>query len=147
MKLKKNYDVLTFMSWDEEDLDGSPIRTIALCDNTGYFDTAINAVRDGDMGEKDEFGVYSRIWYGDYIDNNYTAKDIRPATGEEVNLYLRYCPLESRGAYEYLDERIVNVVRGKYYTSVIVRYYTPWWKKLWAKVLAFFGKDATREIF
>lgn len=147
MKLKSNYDVLTFMSWDEEDLDGSPIRTIALCDNTGYFETAINAVRDGDMGEKDEFGVYPRIWYGDYIDNNYTAKDIRPATAEEVNLYLRYCPLEARGSYEYLNERIVNVVRGKYYTSVIVRYCTPWWKKLWVKVLAFFGKDATREIF
>lgn len=147
MKLKKNYDVLTFMSWDEEDLDGSPIRTIALCDNSGYFDTAINAVRDGDMGEKDEFGVYPRIWYGDYIDNNYTAKDIRPATAEEVDLYLRYCPLESRGAREYLNERIVNVVRTPYRSSVIVRYYTPWWKKLWFNVQTFFGKDVTTGIF
>ena len=148
MKMKKNYDVLTFMSWNEEDLDGSPIRAIALCDNSNYFDTAINAPRDGQMGEKDEFGVYPRIWYGDLIENNYTANDVRPATADEVDLYLRYCPLEERSACEYLqNEHIVNVVRSPSRSFVIVRYYMPWWKKLWYKVLAYFGKDMTRELF
>lgn len=141
MKMKKNYDVLTFMSWNEEDLDGSSIRTIALCDGSDYFDTAINAVRDGQMGEKDEFGVYPRIWYGDFIENNYTTNDVRPATADEVDLYLRYCPLEER------REPIVGVVRSPSRSFVIVCYYMPWWKKLWYKVLAYFGKDMTRELF
>lgn len=123
MKMEKNYDVLTFMSWNEEDLDGSSIRAIALCDDTGLFYEAINAPRDGQMGKKDENGVYDRIWWGDYIENGCDVKDVRPATKEEVDLYLKYCPIENRRDM-IDDEHVVTIISQPTYTIVVVCYYT-----------------------
>lgn len=91
---KESYLVFHFMSWDNEDSDGSSIRAIALCDDDGYFDEAINCVMDGDMGRKDEKGVYDRHWYGDYICNCCNKKNIRCATHEEVCMYKEYVDIE-----------------------------------------------------
>lgn len=78
-----------FLAWTE---NGET--AIALCDSylngNMFFVEAINCCRDGDMGEKDEKGVYQRHWYGDYIENGQPEK-IRYATKEEVELYLEYC--------------------------------------------------------
>ena len=91
------------MSWENEGSVWNPetnkyesetVRAIALCDPSGYFSQAINCMRDGDMGEKDENGVYDRIWYGDYIDCYGNEREtLRPATAKEVELYKKYCPI------------------------------------------------------
>ncbi len=88
-------EVLTFMSWDNNYFvrnNEITLRAIALCYPNGFFKVAINCMRDGSMGEPDENGVYERQWTCDFlgcpIDSN-----IRPATKEEVNLYLKYCPI------------------------------------------------------
>lgn len=97
----KQYSVETFMSWENEDHDGTFIRAIALCNAEGYFEQAINCVRDSDMGEKDEKGVYSRIWWADYIKCYGNERDIRPATPQEVELYLQYCDIGSEYSEPY----------------------------------------------
>ena len=104
----------TYMSWENETTVWNPekqvyeketVRAIALCDQTGYFVQAINCMRDGDMGEKDENGVYQRIWYGDYIDcyGNERAT-LRPATPEEVELYKQYCSYRSTSTEKPIGE-------------------------------------------
>lgn len=89
------------MSWENEDHDGKFIRAIALCNPNGYFEQAINCVRDSDMGEKDENGVYARIWWADNIKCYGNERDIRPATPQEVELYLRYCDILSEYSEPY----------------------------------------------
>lgn len=110
--MKKELYANKFLSWNE---DGE--RAIALCDGNGYFFQAINCCRDSDMGEKDENGVYSRIWWSDYI-YNLDVEDVRPATKEEVDLFLKYCdPADeekemSDAGFRYLGEIEVD---GKFY--------------------------------
>ena len=95
----------TFMSWTEtghvwdkasQSYKPETTRAIGLCHPIGgstWFEVAINTLRDGDMGTKDENGVYSRKWWGDNI-YNADVKDVRPASIAEVGLYLKYCDLD-----------------------------------------------------
>jgi len=118
----------TFYSWIEEGsvfakqgdkhvLVKDRVRTIALCDGT-WFNAAINALRDGDMGEKDENGVYSRIWWADDMFNA-EIEDLRPATIDEVNLYLKYYNPEVEAKDE--GREIVSIIYGRDQTDVIFK--------------------------
>lgn len=118
----------TFLSWDEEGTVYSkagnkyvPIkdatRAIALCDGTWFYQ-AINALRDGQMGEKDGNGVYERIWAGDDIFNS-DVDNVRPATISEVKLYLKYCKLEDEADFD--GREVVAIVYDHDQTDVIFR--------------------------
>lgn len=117
----------TFYSWNEEgevgyDRDNKKyekdkVRTIALCDGTWFF-CAINALRDGQMGEKDENGVYARKWWGDDIYNT-DVEDVRPANLAEVELYLKYCNLDEEAKED--GREVVAIIRGQDRTDVIFR--------------------------
>ena len=123
----KELVVETFMSWENESsvwnketnkYESETVRAIALCDPTGYFMQAINCMRDGDMGEKDENGVYGRIWYGDYIDcYGNEHETLRPATPAEVELYKQYCPIVDDYFWPY--EKAVAEVRTADATYII----------------------------
>ena len=98
----KTFYKRTFMSWYEEGSVFDPVskqmvhervRSIALCNGT-WFHAAINTQRDGSMGAKDENGVYERIWWEDDVMSSDAVTDFRPATLAEVELYLKYCPIE-----------------------------------------------------
>jgi hypothetical protein len=111
------------MSWDNEEnyRTGKTVRAVALCDRTdsqGFFYAAINCMRDGSMGEKGEDGVYSRIWWGDYIENG-DVQNLRYATIEEVELYLKHCPLENEE--KDLGEKIVCIIYDNERTVAIVQ--------------------------
>lgn len=117
------YERLTFMSWDNPDLkEGKTIRAIALCggDSGDWFTVAINAVRDGQMGEKDENGVYERKWWGDAIWNDSDATNIRRASIYEVNLYLQYVTLEDAAEIGPEDE-IIALIKSASISEVIVK--------------------------
>lgn len=118
----------TFYSWTEEGAvmvkrDGKyeyvkdQVRAVALCDGT-WFMRAINALRDGDMGEKDENGVYDRIWYGDDIYNSY-VKEVRPANIHEVNTYLKYCKLVDEAEED--GRELVAIIYGQDRTDAIFK--------------------------
>lgn len=117
----------TFYSWNEEgevkyDHDKKKwikdkVRTIALCDGTWFY-VAINALRDGDMGEKDENGVYERRWWADDIYNT-DVEDVRPANLAEVELYLKYCNLDEEARED--GREVVAIIKGKDRTDVIFR--------------------------
>ena len=116
------------MSWDETgsvwDKDGKRFveetaRAVALCDGT-WFMAAINTLRDGDMGRKDESGVYERIWWGDDIFNaDVVDGSLRPANRREVDLYLSYCPIEAEAKED--ESEIVAVIYGADRTDVIFK--------------------------
>ena len=111
------------MSWDNPDLkDGKTIRAIALCgwDSGDWFTVAINAVRDGQMGEKDENGVYERTWWSDAIMNDSDATNVRPASIGEVNLYLKYVTLEVAADITPGDE-IIALIKSADRSEVIVK--------------------------
>lgn len=139
--MKKNLQVMTFMSWDNEEWannrNNGNIRAIALCDASGYFFEAINCMRDGSMGEKDHNGVYERHWYGDNI-NCYgnERESLRLATKEEIDLYLRYVPIEDAvGENVVHDDFKVNIVDINctpftYFDYVVVEYYVPLWQRI-----------------
>lgn len=123
MSRYNEYERLTFMSWDNPDLkEGKTIRAIALCgwDSGDWFTVAINAVRDGQMGEKDENGVYERKWWGDAIWNDSDATNIRRASIAEVNLYLRYVTLEEAADITPGDE-IIALIKSASLSEVIVK--------------------------
>lgn len=134
--MKKDLQVLTFMSWDNEGwIDNQNIRAIALCDPTGYFHEAINCTRDGSMGEKDENGVYERHWYGDsVICYGYERESLRPATKEEIDLYLRYVPIEDAVGKDFSDYYKVNIIdtclTNSCFGYVVVEYYVPLWQRI-----------------
>jgi hypothetical protein len=137
--MKKNLQVMTFMSWDNEEWannqNNGNIRAIALCDPTGYFNEAINCMRDGSMGEKDENGVYERHWYGDDI-NCYgnERESLRLATKEEIDLYLQYVPIEDAVGENFCDHCKVKIVDMCFTTPcfgyVVVGYYVPLWQRI-----------------
>lgn len=117
----EKYNVLRFATWIEE---GE--RAYALIDGENWFDEAINCCRDGDMGEKDERGIYSRTWVGDYADNADTFEStVRPMTKEEVDMYLEYVGkdvlLDSDVMADKLDNGYICVLRKdkKVYNSDI----------------------------
>lgn len=58
---------------------------IAYMVENAWFQEAINCMRDGDMGEKDADGVYSRHWGGDEV---WIDDEPRLATEIEIFLYL-----------------------------------------------------------
>lgn len=140
--MKKQLKVFTFMSWLNEEWNDNEkigdIRAIALCDCTGYFHEAINCLRDGAVGKKDENGVYERHWYEDnlYCYGDETAS-LRHATNEEIELYLQYVPLEKAIggelceandiSYKIVDKRISPDYNFDY---ILVEYSTPLWKRI-----------------
>lgn len=87
-----------FISWSQK---GFNVRAVALVDEIGWFQMALNAMRDGSMEEGD-------VWYGDsaniYGEDEY---DYRPASPSEVDLYLSHC------SCQWEDDEIVAVVRGR----------------------------------
>lgn len=108
------------MSWEEEDFrpgELAYVRAIALCEGT-WFEEAINALRDGSMGEKDGNGVYERHWYGDDI-YNADVSDVRPATLDEVKLYLKYCPLSDQFFQDF--EEVVSIIYSPERTDVLYK--------------------------
>lgn len=114
----KYLTVEKFMSWENTHMVLNPetgkyedevVRAVALCDPSEYFSHAINCMRDGSMGEKDENGVYERIWYSDFIDcYGDERKTLRPATATEVELFKKYCPLQEESFWPY--EKVVAEV-------------------------------------
>lgn len=121
----KSATVLTFMSWYNR-YNGENVRAVALCDSTGFFYSAINCMRDGSMGEKGEDGVYSRIWWNDYIQSDEVG--LRPANAEEIKLYLAHCPLESQMEWDDLQARVICQGTGINGTHVVVEHYKPTWR-------------------
>ena len=135
MKKQRRIEILTVMSWENE-YRGETLRAIALCDSAGYFDTAINCMRNGSMGEKDKNGVYDRKWWGDYIDcYGDEGKTLRPATAEEVALYKQYCPeqfFDGTWIDGEMRVRIIAEVDDRYGHHVVQEVLSPvWWKRLW----------------
>lgn len=138
--MKKNLEIFAFMSWDNEEWvknrEKCNIRAIALCNTTGYFYEAVNCLRDGSMGEKDENGVYERHWYGDYIDcYGDESESLRPATNEEVALYLDYVPLEDAlGKIFFKNSTNIKIIdkclsSDINFNYVVVEYSRPlWWR-------------------
>lgn len=139
---KKNLQVMTFMSWENEEWlknqHNGNIRAIALCDASGYFFEAINCMRDGSMGEKDDNGVYERHWYGDYISCYGNEREsLRPATKEEVDLYLRYVSIEDAvGMFDGIT-KIADTIYDRNISHVIVEYKP---LSLWQRFLNFIFK-------
>jgi hypothetical protein len=134
---KENLSVMTFMSWENECEQG--LRAIALCEESGFFYDAINCVRDGDMGCKDENGVYWRTWYGDNIECYGNELDtLRPATKEEVELYLKYIPIDEAIGDDCSDKfnsRVARLSVNKYVSYVIVEtIQQTWYSKLCDKI-------------
>ena len=125
------------MSWENEDHDGKFIRAIALCDPNEYFEQAINCVRDSDMGDKDENGVYGRIWYADNIRIYGNERDIRPATPQEVELYLMYCGYQSEYSEPY--NKVVGLVYDSNGTHVVLA------RRGWLARKIYVAKNAIRE--
>lgn len=124
----ENLHKKTFLSWDEKGTVVSRVgeksvlvedatRAIALCDGTWFY-RAINTLRDGDMGEKDENGVYERTWYADDIFNA-DVDNVRPATISEVKLYLKYFKLEDEANDD--GREVVAIVYDHDQTDVIFR--------------------------
>lgn len=84
------YYSLAIMSW--KNIGENNPRAIAAVDYSfqrPWFETALNCMRDGDMGGQDEDGDYKRLWGSDEVGYD----DLRPATIQEVNRYLRKVPL------------------------------------------------------
>lgn len=89
MKKINEYIAYSFFSWEES---GETAIALGYKYTSGidywWFDIAINCMRDGDMGEKGEDGVYDRVWYTDSIED---GKHLRPSTKGEVELWLSHC--------------------------------------------------------
>lgn len=104
----RNYRRLDFKAW-QNDGDPEAETALALVGHNGWFDVALNCMRDGDMGTKGEDGIYSRAWYGDAVWDE-EAKTLRAMTEAEVDLYLAHVEL-----YEEWKECTTEiiVVRGR----------------------------------
>ena len=76
------FNRLDFLAWEE-----SGETAFALVDRFGWFDWALNCMRDGDMGERGDDGIYTRYWASDELP--YKAKT-RPMTEYEVDRYLKH---------------------------------------------------------
>lgn len=116
----KRIEKLVFMSWLNEGPDKKPVRAYALCDSTGWFEIAINCFRGSSRYDKDEIdedGIYKGgTWLSDpIIDHN---ASVRPATREEITVYLKHAPLEL--AVDTFRYAIDYVVEGYDRTEVIV---------------------------
>ena len=132
------------MTWENEEWSGNQyfwkIRAIALCDSSGWFFEAINCMRDGSMGKKDSNGVYERTWFGDSIFAD-ELSTLRPATREEVELYLEYVSLSAAIGDCYgdgADVRVITKDYGKYISSVVFEYVNP---PLWKRIINKFRKE------
>lgn len=139
-KKERRLTIQTVMSWNNE-YHGETVRAIALCDSSNYFDVAINCMRDGSMGEKDERGVYECKWSSDDAGACYGDSDLRPATAEEVALYRIYCPNEFKEGV-YCDDlgtrtRIIGVVTDRYGTHVVSEILPP---TLWQRIRKLFSR-------
>lgn len=114
MKKIKRYHSIIIKSWNN-DFENEP-RAIAAVEEDGWFNVAINCVRDGDMGKLGLDGVYSRTWGTDWADEN----DLRPASEEEVEKYLNHIPMEwIIGDMDSIEE--VNIIRINGATHIIWR--------------------------
>lgn len=93
-------NLLLFIAWKEDQETAIALGHPYSIDGFDYFwfNMAINCDRDGDMGQKDAHGVYERKWRTDSVELN----KVRPATPDEVELYLRYFPkLGKRSLFRY----------------------------------------------
>lgn len=113
------YKVLTIKSWENIELeyqkDERWPRAIAAVSETDWFGMAINCIRDGDMGKRDEDGVYERFWASDQASNI----DLRNATPAEADLYLKKVPMrEILGCTSY-EKGPISVVRLDGVTYII----------------------------
>ena len=112
----------TFLTWEMEDKDGKPIRAIALCDDNGWYHEGLNTMMDSQMGEKDEDGIYERIWMEDEIPSSATST-VCYATHEQVEIYLKHCPHiehdieECDGTYH----KLVGIVQRELRTDAIFK--------------------------
>lgn len=67
---------------------------LAYMTGDSWFDEAINYCNDGDMGKKNEFGVYGRHWINDSIEYDKEG-EYRLMTDAEIMLYITH--LEGHG--------------------------------------------------
>lgn len=80
---------------------------IAYMTEDAWFCTAINCVRDGDMGAKDKDGVYERQWSDDGV---WIEDEPRLATDTEVGLYLRKAGIKALGFAEYFQAYELDMI-------------------------------------
>ena len=102
----KSYQRWDFLAW-KDDLawrEGAG-PSIALV-RGDWFVEAINCPRDGDMGEMDEDGVWSRHWYGDSV-SSLSADVPRYATIYETRLWLKKCNINPKDYGPFKDFIIV----------------------------------------
>lgn len=102
----KTVSLLRFVAWKN---GGDPKAETAYALVEGHYDyfrCAINCMRDGDMGEKDERGIWSREWWGDSIWPE-ERPTMRPMTYEEVEMYMQYVDVQE----EYGKDIII--IKGK----------------------------------
>lgn len=91
---EKQFVTGRFYAWHDPH---KPETSVCFSFDGDWFLSAINCMRDGDMGAKGPDGVYERIWATDSID----TKDKRYATPEEVKLYIKHAgvPLDDPDLY------------------------------------------------
>lgn len=132
IRKERRLSIQTVMSWENGWDD--KVRAIALCDSANWFDVAINCMRDGSMGEKDERGVYDRKWWSDEAGIGMDDSDLRPATAEEVALYRDYCPEQFKSRLYFDGDtriRVIGVVTDRYGTHVVSETLPPpFWKRI-----------------
>lgn len=131
--MKKEKKILTFKSWENSCEKGT--RAIALCDATNWFAEAINCVRDSNVNTKDERGVYTQHWVADNVRDDELGS-IRPATEEEIDLYLDYVTMEDalkfgNGVKKVDVDWKHTSIKDGYVTIILTDLHLPWWKKLW----------------
>ncbi len=72
-----------FVAWDGDNCGET---AVAYMVGDAFFDTAINCMRAADMGNKDKWGVYDRVWLADSV---YENNNPRRANLTEIAMYMR----------------------------------------------------------
>ena len=72
---------------------------------------------------------------GDYIENDYEATNFRPATIEEVHLYMKYCSLEEEE--HHVGDKHLSIIYSIDRTEVL---YRPKNERIWWRVKKWFNK-------
>lgn len=89
-----------FKSW-KDDRDDKRWAIACVEEGSTWFNVAVNACRDGDMGGLREDGTYDRLWATDDICNSRDGLEtMRPATRSEVLVYLKRTGSQGWGDFE-----------------------------------------------
>lgn len=72
-----------YVAWEE-----AGETALACIEENGWFVFALNCMRDGDMGDKNEDGIYTRSWSTDWAPIN--DPTIRLMNYQEYMLYKKY---------------------------------------------------------